>query len=54
MLVGAFSGILYFINTLVSFLPFTVSLFVVPGTTFVLPDDNLSANGCPSNSLTLK
>lgn len=46
MLSGAFSGTLYSINTDVLCFPFVGSLFVVPGTAFVLSLANLNANGC--------
>ena len=46
MLFGASSGTLYSIKSVVPKFPFNGSLFVVPGTSFVLPSANLNANGC--------
>jgi hypothetical protein len=46
MLFGASSGTLYSIKISESALPFTESLFIVPGTSEVSPSVNLSANGC--------
>ena len=55
ILLGASSGTLYSIKTLVLHLPPDGSLFVVPGTAAVFTLDNLRANGCEQlTALTLK
>jgi hypothetical protein len=50
MSLGASSGTLYEIKSVVPYNPLTGSLFVVPGTTFVSPLLNLSANGCDAET----